>query len=149
MTPQENFSFLNAYLGRMNPFIWENGGYIDKYIGDAIMALFPTSPEAALDAAIAMLRHIPVYEVFDADPPELIDRKIGTREEFEQAVCDYHAGRFESAVGLFKGISRPDAPDRPVEIYLARCLKAIGAGASGRALEAVMASTMVSTLESY
>ena len=56
MTPRENFSFLNSYLGRMNPFIWENGGYIDKYIGDAIMAFFPTGPGAALDAAIAMLK---------------------------------------------------------------------------------------------
>jgi class 3 adenylate cyclase/FixJ family two-component response regulator len=61
MTPRENFSFLNSYLGRMNPYIWENGGYIDKYVGDGIMALFPTEPGAALDAAIAMLRHIPVY----------------------------------------------------------------------------------------
>jgi two-component system, sensor histidine kinase ChiS len=63
MTPRENFSFLNSYLGRMNPFIWENGGFIDKYIGDAIMALFPTGPGAALDAAIAMLKHIPVYNL--------------------------------------------------------------------------------------
>ena len=45
MSPREIFAFLNAYFGRMNPFIWENGGYIDKYIGDAIMAHFPSGAE--------------------------------------------------------------------------------------------------------
>ena len=61
MTPEQNFSFLNSYLGRMNPFIWENGGFIDKYIGDAIMALFPKGSGSALSAAIVMLSHIPLY----------------------------------------------------------------------------------------
>jgi two-component system sensor histidine kinase ChiS len=61
MTPEQNFSFLNSYLSRMNPFIWENGGFIDKYIGDAIMALFPKGSGSALSAAIAMLSHIPLY----------------------------------------------------------------------------------------
>lgn len=41
MTPEENFRFLNSYLKRMGPIIREHGGFIDKFIGDAIMALFP------------------------------------------------------------------------------------------------------------
>ena len=61
MSPEENFAFLNSYLRRMNPFIWENGGFIDKYIGDAIMALFPTGAGSALSAAVAMLSYLPVY----------------------------------------------------------------------------------------
>jgi len=61
MSAEENFAFLNSYLRRMNPFIWENGGFIDKYIGDAIMALFPRGAGSALSAAVAMLSHIPVY----------------------------------------------------------------------------------------
>jgi two-component system sensor histidine kinase ChiS len=61
MTPQENFKFLNSYLQRMNPFIWNNRGFVDKYIGDAIMALFPYGEEYALSAAVEMLRYIPVY----------------------------------------------------------------------------------------
>ena len=61
MSPEDNFRFLNSYLGRMNPFIWENEGFIDKYIGDAIMALFPTGSGAALNAAIAMLSYLPEY----------------------------------------------------------------------------------------
>jgi two-component system sensor histidine kinase ChiS len=61
MSPEENFAFLNSYLRRMNPFIWENGGFVDKYIGDAIMALFPRGAGSALSAAVAMLSYLPVY----------------------------------------------------------------------------------------
>ncbi|MGB7314540.1 MAG: adenylate/guanylate cyclase domain-containing protein [Nodosilinea sp.] len=43
-SPKENFDFLNSYLGRMEPAITENSGFIDKYIGDAIMAVFPNEP---------------------------------------------------------------------------------------------------------
>ena len=41
MTPEQNFRFLNSYLSRMGPVIRRHGGFIDKFIGDAIMALFP------------------------------------------------------------------------------------------------------------
>jgi class 3 adenylate cyclase len=61
MSPEQNFGFLNSYLSRMNPFVWENGGFIDKYIGDAIMALFPRGAGSAVAAAVAMLGHLPVY----------------------------------------------------------------------------------------
>ncbi|MEZ4266614.1 MAG: AAA family ATPase [Myxococcota bacterium] len=50
----ENFQFLNAYLERMEPLIQQNGGFIDKFIGDAIMALFPASPLDAVKAGLAM-----------------------------------------------------------------------------------------------
>lgn len=53
MTPQENFNFLNSYLRRVGPIIRENGGFIDKYIGDAIMALFEESA-SAVRAAVQM-----------------------------------------------------------------------------------------------
>ncbi|MBN2173029.1 MAG: adenylate/guanylate cyclase domain-containing protein, partial [Bacteroidales bacterium] len=54
MTPKENFDFLNYYLGYMEPVIRNNNGFIDKYIGDSIMALFSESPENAINAAIEM-----------------------------------------------------------------------------------------------
>ncbi|AFY69062.1 adenylate/guanylate cyclase with GAF sensor(s) [Thalassoporum mexicanum PCC 7367] len=40
MTPEENFHFINSFFGRMEPAIAQENGFIDKYIGDAIMALF-------------------------------------------------------------------------------------------------------------
>lgn len=40
MNPQQLMNFLNAYFLRMNAPIHDNHGFIDKFIGDAIMALF-------------------------------------------------------------------------------------------------------------
>jgi len=60
MTPQENFDFINAYLGQMEPIINEYGGFIDKYIGDAIMALFPLADDA-VQSSIAMLKRLREY----------------------------------------------------------------------------------------
>jgi class 3 adenylate cyclase len=54
MTPKETFDFLNEYLSLMEPVISRNHGFIDKYIGDSIMALFMGNVENAVDAAIEM-----------------------------------------------------------------------------------------------
>ncbi|MCW6037259.1 PAS domain S-box protein [Spirulina subsalsa FACHB-351] len=56
MTPQENFLFLNSYLQEMDPLILDHHGFVDKYMGDGIMALFPRSPDDAITASIYMLR---------------------------------------------------------------------------------------------
>ncbi|MCU0545838.1 MAG: ATP-binding protein [Oscillatoriaceae cyanobacterium Prado104] len=61
MTPSENFDFINSYLGRVSPVIRKNNGFIDKYIGDAVMALFPTCPDDALQAAIDMQQEVNLY----------------------------------------------------------------------------------------
>ncbi|WP_141736393.1 adenylate/guanylate cyclase domain-containing protein [Oligoflexus tunisiensis] len=63
MTPEECFSFVNAYLRRLEPVIRQNGGYIDKYMGDGIMALFPGKADGACQAAIAMLEQVALYNV--------------------------------------------------------------------------------------
>jgi len=54
MTPKENFDYLNYYLGYMEPVIRNNNGFIDKYIGDSIMALFGDTAEDAINASIEM-----------------------------------------------------------------------------------------------
>ncbi|MEG4015273.1 MULTISPECIES: AAA family ATPase [unclassified Microcoleus] len=61
MTPEDNFQFINAYLSRMESAIIENHGFIDKYIGDAIMALFSGNADNAVNASIAMLHQLQVY----------------------------------------------------------------------------------------
>jgi class 3 adenylate cyclase len=61
MTPEENFKFINAYLSRMEPAIIENKGFIDKYIGDEIMALFSQGADNALKAAISILQRLAEY----------------------------------------------------------------------------------------
>ncbi|WRH66038.1 MAG: adenylate/guanylate cyclase domain-containing protein [Planktothrix sp. GU0601_MAG3] len=63
MTPEDNFKFINAYLSRMEPAITENRGFIDKYIGDAIMALFGGSADDAVKAGISMLQRLAEYNL--------------------------------------------------------------------------------------
>ena len=46
MTAKENFAFVNTVYGKAGPIIRENNGFIDKYIGDAIMALFENADDA-------------------------------------------------------------------------------------------------------
>jgi len=61
MTPEDNFKFINSYLSRMEPAITEHQGFIDKYIGDAIMALFSGEADNAVKAGIAMLQRLADY----------------------------------------------------------------------------------------
>lgn len=62
ISPKELFFLLNKYLGRMQIPIDYHHGFIDKFIGDAIMALFdgPAAEQAtnAVRAAIGMQQHL-------------------------------------------------------------------------------------------
>lgn len=217
MTPQENFKFINSYLSRMEPLIVENHGFIDKYIGDAIMALFSGGADDAVKAGIAMLHtlaeynqcrasvgYIPiqigvgintgslilgivggcnrmdgtaigdavnlasriesltknygvallitqhtfdrltnaadyairvidrvqvkgksewvtVYEVFDADLPEVKAGKLATLQLFAEALCLYNMKSFREAGGLFADCLRQNPGDKVARIYWERC----------------------------
>ncbi len=68
MTPQENFNFINAYLSQMEPIIDNNYGFIDKYIGDGIMALFPNNADDAVLAALEMLKILAEYNLTRGRP---------------------------------------------------------------------------------
>ncbi|MCB1177014.1 MAG: bacteriohemerythrin, partial [Leptospiraceae bacterium] len=48
------FTFLNEYYSNMNDIILKHNGIIDKYIGDAILSIFPGSADDAVKAAIDM-----------------------------------------------------------------------------------------------
>ena len=61
MTPQDSFKFINDYLSCMELALIENQGFIDKYIGDGIMALFSGSADDALLAGISMLQRLAEY----------------------------------------------------------------------------------------
>ncbi|MBF0290173.1 MAG: transporter substrate-binding domain-containing protein [SAR324 cluster bacterium] len=68
LSPKDLLDFLNSYFKKMNQSIHDNHGFIDKYIGDAIMALFD-NPEGteheealnAIQAAVAMQQSIQVF----------------------------------------------------------------------------------------
>ncbi|HTJ44441.1 MAG TPA: adenylate/guanylate cyclase domain-containing protein [Kofleriaceae bacterium] len=57
MQPLEVFNLLNEYIAAMGDEISRAGGFVDKYIGDAIMALFDDEhTDGVLDAALGMRR---------------------------------------------------------------------------------------------
>lgn len=221
MTPQDNFKFINAYLSRMEPAIIAHHGFIDKYIGDAIMALFSGSADDAVKAGIAMLNElteynqhrakfnyrpiqigigvntgslmlgtvggqnrmdgtvisdavnlasriegltksyglsllishhtfsqlqdanhyafriidrlkvqgkssaVSVYEVFDADKPEIREAKLVTKQDFERGVLLYNLGYFIEAAQRFKNCLDINPTDTVAQIYLDRCAETV------------------------
>lgn len=61
MTPEDTFQFINSFFRRMEPAIRDHYGFIDKYIGDAIMALFHAAADDAVEAGISMLEKLADY----------------------------------------------------------------------------------------
>ncbi len=63
--PSAILAMLNTYLTTVSSLIDERNGVVDKYIGDAVMALYgaplgaPDDPQRCLDTALAMLRALP------------------------------------------------------------------------------------------
>jgi adenylate cyclase len=62
MEPQQVVELLNEYFTEMTDLIFENGGTLDKYLGDGIMAVFgapitkPDDPARSVKTAIEMQR---------------------------------------------------------------------------------------------
>ena len=54
MTPEENFGFVCSFNECMGPIIRKNHGFINQYMGDAIMAIFPGNAADGLNAAVEM-----------------------------------------------------------------------------------------------
>jgi len=218
MTPDENFNFINSYLGQMEPVISQNHGFIDKYIGDGIMALFPNADDA-VHGAIVMLKtlseynkklqeagykpikigiglntglsmlgtiggqnrmdgtvisdavnlasrveqltkvygtplliseytydkladpsqylmrvidaakvkgkseEVTVYEVFDADMPDIIALKNKTLSSFKEGFVLYHCEQFNDALPFFEKVLQINPIDKVAPVYLERCQK--------------------------
>ncbi len=58
LTPKQTFNFLNNYLSRIAPIIRRHDGFIDKYLGDGIMAIFPGKKDDAVSCALDMIQEI-------------------------------------------------------------------------------------------
>lgn len=59
--PRGVIALLNRYFAAMEVPIFENGGFIDSYNGDEIMALFDVAPDRAVRAAISMRRALETF----------------------------------------------------------------------------------------
>lgn len=219
MTPEDNLGFINAYLRRMEQAIVDSNGFIDKYIGDAIMALFDNSADNAIEAAIAMLdqlaaynrlrqdmgrdairigigidmgplmlgtvggthhmdttaigdavnlasrleeltkqygvailvshrilgqienpgryfmrfidrlsvrgrkQPVAVYEVLNADPPDVRQLKLATSSRFEEGVMMFHRRQYRPAAARFEECLSANPYDRAAQIYLERSVR--------------------------
>ena len=55
MSPHDAIGFVNSFMGIMEPVIHKGGGVIDKFIGDAVMAVFPGTPDEGVAAAVSMV----------------------------------------------------------------------------------------------
>lgn len=60
-SPSEIFNIINKFLGIMNPIIKACNGFVNQYIGDAIMSIFPMSADDAIDAAVKMQEALRAY----------------------------------------------------------------------------------------
>ena len=73
LAPIDVFHLLNEYLARMGRAIDEAGGFVDKYVGDAIMALFDDDDtDGVVRAIVAMnreLRELNAIRVARGEPP--------------------------------------------------------------------------------
>ncbi len=54
---EENFNYINSYLNTVAPIIRKYNGFIDKYLGDGIMAVFTRSKQA-YDCAHAIIKAV-------------------------------------------------------------------------------------------
>lgn len=66
MTPEELVHLLNEYLTTMTDIVFSNDGLLDKYIGDAVMAVFgapidqPDHASRACKTALEMIRNLEI-----------------------------------------------------------------------------------------
>lgn len=80
LSPVEIFNLVNTLMSYLDPAILKNSGLIDKYIGDAIMALF-NDPDDAVVAALDMLEALKSFNatrVSDNLPPISVGIGINT-----------------------------------------------------------------------
>ncbi|HVT84897.1 MAG TPA: adenylate/guanylate cyclase domain-containing protein [Chitinophagaceae bacterium] len=61
MTPEENFSFVCSFNERIGPIIRKYNGFVNQYLGDAIMAIFPGNAADALSAAVEMQQEVQAF----------------------------------------------------------------------------------------
>jgi len=71
---EENFNFINSYLNVVSPVIRRYDGFVDKYMGEGILAVFPR-PQNAIDCAHAIVRTIEMKNKTHRDLPP-VDAKI-------------------------------------------------------------------------
>ncbi|WP_432738535.1 adenylate/guanylate cyclase domain-containing protein [Maridesulfovibrio sp. FT414] len=73
MEPEEVLSFLNRYFQGISQAIADNRGFVDSFHGDALLALFPETPDQAVRSAVGMRLHL---NEFNREREEHEERQI-------------------------------------------------------------------------
>ena len=82
-TAEQTFAFINEYLARVGPAVRAHGGFIDKYLGDGFMALFPDGAESAVLCALDIQARVATYN---------LDREASGRQPIRVGI-GLHTGR--------------------------------------------------------
>lgn len=111
MSPEDNFKFINAYLSRMEPAVLRNQGFIDKYLGDGIMAVFGSHADRAVQSGVEMLRTLKEYNQ--------------TRKNVDRQPISIGIGidTGHLVLGTVGGRSRIDSATIGEAVFLANCLE--------------------------
>jgi hypothetical protein len=64
---------------------------------------------------------VTIYEVFSGDTPDVWEKKVATKRDFEQAIGLYQLKQFEPAKKLFEKCLAIYTKDRAAEFYIERC----------------------------
>lgn len=99
LSTAQNFKLINHFLGLMEPIITRHNGFIDKYIGDAIMALFDHEADSAVKAAISMQKRLQKENkkrIENNKPPIRVGLGINTGELMLGVIGSEH--RLENSV---------------------------------------------------
>ncbi len=72
MSLEENFNFLNSYLNVISPIIRRFRGFVDKYLGEGILAVFGKA-EDAIDCSHAIARAVSVKNRQNKSIPNVIE----------------------------------------------------------------------------
>ena len=92
MTPEEVVEMLNEYFARVCAPILEHGGVVDKFIGDAVMAVFGAPVAAEDHPRRAMLAALAMSEAVD-----------GFQTWMEERFSDRDLPRFDTGIGVHSG----------------------------------------------
>jgi len=55
------FLLMNDFIKQIIPAITENGGIVDKFIGDAFLAIFPLSANSAVQSAVNIMQRLDIF----------------------------------------------------------------------------------------
>jgi class 3 adenylate cyclase len=88
MTVEEVVGFLNDYFSRMIDVVFEHGGTLDKFIGDAIMAVFGAPFTSGRDEEMAVRSAIRVKDVLR----EINEQRIASDKEPVRIGIGIHTG---------------------------------------------------------